>query len=147
MKALYQPTPHSFSANDQLFPPFTWTPQKWVEPGFNPLYIHLTHAPLEPGSTRVLHPNSNRFWRWVEPVSKRVRGVRKNDRSRMNVNRCRNRSSAERSERGQYPKGAPGYPSQEDRGWECCAQTMECWPPSHKISFPFCLIPSSYNAI
>ena len=100
MKALYQPTPHSFSANDQLFPPFTWTPQKWVEPGFNPLYIHLTHAPLEPGSTRVLHPNSTRFRRWVEPVSKRVRGVRKNDRSQMNVNRCRNRSSAQRSERG-----------------------------------------------
>ena len=30
---------------------------------------------------------------------------------------------------------------------ECCAQKMECWPPNPKISFPFCLIPSSYNAV
>ena len=86
-----------------LYPPFTWTPQKWVEPGVEPT-SHLSHAHLEPGSTRVLHPSSTRLRRLVELVSKRVRGVRENGQSRTNADRCPNPSCAERLEQGQYPR-------------------------------------------
>ena len=46
--------------------------------------LHLSHAHRESGSTRVLHPSSTRFRRWVARVSKRVWGVKKMaDRGRM----------------------------------------------------------------
>ena len=45
--------------------PFTWTPQKWVEPGFNPLYtFHMrTSNRVQPA-----------FYTQVQPASEVVHG-------------------------------------------------------------------------
>ena len=92
-------------------PPFTWTPQKWVEPGFNPLYtFHM----------RTLNRVQPAFYTRVQPTSKgglnshlsEFEVLEKNGRSRTNADQRRNPSCAERLERGQYPKAAPGFPLQ-----------------------------------
>ena len=43
-----------------ILPPFTWTPQKWVEPGFNPLYtFHMrTSNRVQPAFYTRVQPTS-----------------------------------------------------------------------------------------
>ena len=51
-----------------LFPPFTWAPQKWVEPGFNPLYtFHMrTSNRVQPAFYTRVQPA---FYTRVQPTS------------------------------------------------------------------------------
>ena len=49
-----------FSSHLNQSPPFTWTPQKWVEPGFNPLYtFHMrTSNRVQPAFYNRVQPTS-----------------------------------------------------------------------------------------
>ena len=51
---------HSYQTALSIYPPFTWAPQKWVEPGFNPLYtFHMrTSNRVQPAFYTRVQPTS-----------------------------------------------------------------------------------------
>ena len=119
-------------------PPFTWTPQKWVEPGFNPLYtFHMrTSNRVQPAFYTQVQPASegglNSCLSEFEVLEKMA--------SRTTVDRRRNPSCADRLERGQYPKAAQ------------CGQRMcdSCSSPILSVSAEHCqavyaVLPALYS--